>query len=105
MIQTPDRIASHTDVSRHVGDGDATISPIAAANAISTDQTAAATMAPAITGPQWTYESGPPGVAMGPAAGSAVSTVTMCSSSAQAEERQDGQDHHDQADQINDAVH
>ena len=53
MIQTPDRIASQTDVSRQVGDGEAIIRPTADAKVISTNDTAAATTAPAITGPQW----------------------------------------------------
>ena len=53
MIQKPDRIASQTEVSRQVGDGDTTISPTADAKAISTNDTAAATTAPAMPGPQW----------------------------------------------------
>ena len=53
MIQKPDRIASQTDASRQVGDGDATIKPTADAKPISTNEVAAATIAPAIPGPQW----------------------------------------------------
>ena len=53
MIQKPDRIASQTEVSRQVGDGDATIRPTADAKPISTNDVAAATIAPAIPGPQW----------------------------------------------------
>src|SRR4051794_1702894 len=77
MIQTPDRSASHTDVSRQVGDGDATIRPTADAKLIRTNDVAAATIAPAMPGPQWRYESGPPGVAIGPAAGPIVSIVAI----------------------------
>ena len=53
MIQKPDRTASQTEASRQVGDGDATIRPTADAKPISTNDVAAATIAPAIPGPQW----------------------------------------------------
>ena len=44
MIQKPDRIASQTEVSRQVGEGDATIRPTADAKPISTNEAAAATI-------------------------------------------------------------
>jgi hypothetical protein len=53
MIQRPDRTASQTEVSRQVGEGDATIRPIADAKVISTNDAAAATTAPVKAGPQW----------------------------------------------------
>ena len=51
-IQKPDRIASQTDASRHVGEGDATINPTADANPMRTKDIVAATSAPAMPGPQ-----------------------------------------------------
>jgi hypothetical protein len=44
---------SATDVSRQVGDGDAIDRPSAAPNVMNTNEVAAASTAPAITGPQW----------------------------------------------------
>src|SRR5688572_14464928 len=51
-IQKPDKITSQTEVSRHVGEGDTTIRPTAEAKPIKTKEVAAATIAPAIPGPQ-----------------------------------------------------
>jgi len=45
-------MANPIDVSRQVGDGEAIANPTAEANVISTKEIAAATSAPAITGPQ-----------------------------------------------------
>jgi hypothetical protein len=49
----PDSKAKAIDASRHVGEGEAIESPTAAAKVINTNAVAAATTAPAITGPQW----------------------------------------------------
>jgi len=49
----PESSISAIDVSRQVGEGDATASPTAEANAMSVANTTAAVIAPAMTGPQW----------------------------------------------------
>src|SRR3569832_2232117 len=98
----PDTTTSTIEVSRQVGEVDTTERPIAEPKAKRTEETAAATMAPAMMGPHGMVVAGATAtVSVRPPS---TTTVSMAAS-VQADEGQSRHDDDDESDQINDAVH
>src|SRR5690242_21827973 len=100
------------DVSRHVGAVELTENPMPSAKPSSTNASAAAATAPAMTAPHRMSEycsarglagvsttRGLAGVSM------LIATDPFVGASAQSQQRQDGHDHDDQADEVDEAAH